>query len=239
MLQLKKPRGNSMRSLTCGLLAALLVVSCGGGGGSAGPAQAPSPAVPPAQDSFYLPFFTGDGRLQLINPATPTAAPSTLDSGLDVQQAERFARGTYQASGPVVLSDAHFSDLVYIKQGHVYRMGLGGLPAVQQISAIDNACQLLPLFADYKNFDHSLLRVVVADPGQTCSSSSFSTRVVIGLAAGTSDPGVTVGRVVALARDYNADGSLAGEVVNESGTIRFYDANFANPQNIAANVADV
>jgi hypothetical protein len=232
-----------------GLLALALLQGCGGGVDDAAlsfgpaPAPAPEPYTAGTADTVLLPWSNEAGDLYLFDPVAPTAPSLLTDTGVLVQ--DNSVHSPYVLAGPFLveagvydaptneLRDRHYSHVVYVKSGAVYRVDLraGRSRTPVRVSSIANACRLYGLTEDFGNPLRSALEVA------TDCGIPGAVRYVR-LDAGGSDAGVLMPTDALIRAPLrNADGSIAGYLVQEgpstARSLRRYDAAFANPVTIA------
>lgn len=191
-----------------------------GPGPAPGPGPGPGPGPSPSPGSSgLLPFLTGTGALQLLDPSAAIVAgtnPKTVDTGLAPPpisfctadeftktdcfgQAEAFYAGTVTGT---VVSNLRAARLAYAKRapgnntgGAVFKLdltqGAANLPV--QISSVLDACRTVRSeTTDFANTDNSAVVVERAGADGQCSTTADNVVTVIRLNSLSTDAGIPI-----------------------------------------------
>lgn len=215
------------------LLAACSGGSGSGGGGNRGSVDSDIPPVLPTSDDVLLPFVTGNGELKAVDPAHPSTAPITIDTGLDPHQLGAYRGlhgGSYDDSANAV-DNPSMGAMVYVKAGRVYRVNLarGASTAPVQITSVSEACSISDAFEDFANPLHSRVFIATAVSWPDCSLTvnyGASARLDEGASADPAGPMFATGWTAIR----GSDGSIAAWLaVDDASHLNRYDANLSNP----------
>ncbi|MEY4763530.1 MAG: hypothetical protein RI907_203 [Pseudomonadota bacterium] len=177
-------------------LAALAALAACGGGGGGDPSASPSATTVLDGDSGALQVYAGatraDSSVNADQVTYTLMSPSQPQTTRQVSGRSLFLMRGLPSAQP--LSPAPMSQVVWVKQGRIYRLpAQGALNATPiQVSGLTNVCEAGPI--DKWAREDSWLLVKLADGQGNCGNDANAPRQrLVGLSASTTQMGVDAG----------------------------------------------
>lgn len=219
------------------LALALLAAGCGGSDDAprTGLLIDDTPSQP-TSDDVLLAFLTAAGELKTVDPASPAAAPPTVDSGIDTDGFWGSFLGIYGGTyrdDLYALDNPYMGGVVYVKGGKVWRVSLvkGTSQDEVQVSSLANACGIFSAYEDYGNLARSRVLVATASGYPDCTIVDGSALVRLDTAS-TGAATVVSEQLLHVLR--GTDGAPNGWLAYANGALSRYGVDLANPVEIAA-----